>query len=79
MGIGTLLWLYVRCVMERNVIVFKGNKIPCKHIENLVTVYDGQTTVRMFVTQGEDEDPDWVQFVVINAIKQYAKACVLFR
>ena len=37
----------------RNVIVIpKGTKIPCKHIENLVTVYDGQTTVECSVAIG---------------------------
>jgi molecular chaperone DnaK len=48
----------------RNCIIIERNtKIPAKRSEVFNTVVDGQTEIRVHVTQGDDEDPDYVRRV----------------
>jgi len=48
----------------RNVIIIPRNrKIPASEFEVFNTVNDGQTEINIHVTQGDDEDPEYVRFV----------------
>lgn len=48
---------------RNNVIIPRNTKIPAKRSEVFGTVQDGQTEIRVEVTQGDDEDPDYVRLV----------------
>ncbi len=48
---------------RNNIIIPRNTKIPAKRSEVFGTVHDGQTEICVQVTQGEDEDPDYVRFV----------------
>ncbi|MBL7215128.1 MAG: Hsp70 family protein [Phycisphaerae bacterium] len=45
----------------RNVIILKKNTLlPCEETQTFYTMSDGQTELQVSITQGEDEDPDYV-------------------
>lgn len=44
-------------------IIPRNRKIPASAAEVFNTVNDGQTEIRIHVTQGDDEDPEYVRFV----------------
>jgi molecular chaperone DnaK len=48
---------------RNSVIISRNTKIPAKNSEVFGTVDDGQTQIRVQVTQGDDEDPDFVRYV----------------
>ena len=49
---------------EVNSIIIKNNsKIPCKHSEVFSTVADNQTEIRVRVTEGNDEDVNYVTII----------------
>ncbi|MGY1846786.1 Hsp70 family protein [Blastococcus sp. SYSU DS1021] len=50
-------------VPRNTIIIPRNTKIPAQRSEVFGTVVDGQTEIRVEVTQGDDEDPDYVRFV----------------
>jgi len=50
-------------IPRNNIIIPRNTKIPAKRSEIFGTVNEGQTEIRIDVTQGDDEDPDYVRFV----------------
>ncbi|HET9893938.1 MAG TPA: Hsp70 family protein [Streptosporangiaceae bacterium] len=49
---------------RRNFIIIPRNaKIPAKSSEIFSTVHDGQAEIKIQVTQGDDDDPEYVRFV----------------
>jgi molecular chaperone DnaK len=50
--------------IPRNFIIIPRNrKIPASEFEVFNTVNEGQTEIKIQVTQGDDEDPEYVRFV----------------
>jgi molecular chaperone DnaK len=45
------------------VIIPRNTKIPAKNSDVFTTRHDGQTEVRVQITQGDDDDPQYVRFV----------------
>lgn len=61
-GLGTIALDEMQ--RPRNTIIIPRNtKIPNEASEVFGTVVDGQTKLRVHVTQGDDEDPDYIRFV----------------
>ncbi len=55
---------------ERNFIVIPRNaKIPAKSMETFNTLHDGQTEVKVRVTQGDDDDPAYVKLIGAQLIQ----------
>ncbi|MEV6258673.1 Hsp70 family protein [Nocardia sp. NPDC051911] len=48
---------------KNNIVIPRNTKIPAKASKVFGTVADGQTELRICVTQGDDEDLDYVRFV----------------
>jgi molecular chaperone DnaK len=59
-------------VRRNNIIIPRNTKIPAKRSEVFGTVNDGQTEVSIEVTQGDDEDPDYVRFVTRHGGQAFA-------
>jgi len=54
---------------QRNFIIIPRNaKIPAKSAESFSTVVDGQTEIRLRVTQGDDPDPAFVKEIGVQTI-----------
>jgi molecular chaperone DnaK len=49
--------------MRNTIIIRRNTKIPAKGSEFFNTVSDGQTEIKLRVTQGDDEDPEYVRLV----------------
>ncbi len=47
-------------VEVNNILIEKNSKLPCSITKTFYTACDGQTTIELTITQGEDEDPDFV-------------------
>ena len=50
-------------VPRNHIIISRNTKIPTHKSQVFTTVRDGQTEIRVQVTQGDDEDPQYVRFV----------------
>lgn len=49
--------------MRNITIIARNTKIPAKGSDFFNTVHDGQTEIKLQVTQGDDEDPEYVRLV----------------
>jgi molecular chaperone DnaK len=49
--------------MRNTIIIPRNTKIPAKESDFFNTVRDGQTEIKLQVTQGDDEDPEYVRLV----------------
>lgn len=47
-------------VIRNSIILKKNTPLPCEAIQTFYTMCDGQTELQVTITQGEDEDPDFV-------------------
>ncbi|WP_382359206.1 Hsp70 family protein [Lentibacillus kimchii] len=48
---------------ENSIILERNTEIPCERSKSFVTVQDNQESVMVQVTEGEDEDPDYVTII----------------
>ena len=54
----------------RNVIILKKNTpLPCEETQTFYTMSDGQTELQVSITQGEDEDPDYVNKIATEVFE----------
>ena len=49
-----------RHVIRNSIILQKNTPLPCDATQTFYTMTDGQTELQVSITQGEDEDPDFV-------------------
>ena len=49
--------------MKNWIIIPRNRKIPASESEVFNTVNEGQTEIKIQVTQGDDDDPEYVRFV----------------
>ena len=50
--------------VDRNTIIIKKNTpLPCSQTDTFYTTHEGQKEIDLSVTQGEDEDPDFVDMI----------------
>lgn len=49
-----------RHVIRNSIILEKNTPLPCDATQTFYTMADGQTELQVSITQGEDEDPDFV-------------------
>ena len=49
-----------RHVIRNSIILEKNTPLPCEATQTFYTMSDGQTELQVTITQGEDEDPDFV-------------------
>jgi molecular chaperone DnaK len=54
---------YGRAALRNSIIIPKNTPLPCSKSEKFYTVVEGQTSISCKVTQGEDEDPEFVKVV----------------
>jgi len=47
-------------VIRNSIILKKNTPLPCEAMQTFYTMCDGQTELQVTITQGEDEDPDFV-------------------
>ncbi|OQY06129.1 MAG: hypothetical protein B6I25_04520 [Planctomycetales bacterium 4572_13] len=47
-------------VIRNSIILQKNTPLPCEATQTFYTMADGQTQLQVSITQGEDEDPDFV-------------------
>ncbi len=47
-------------VIRNSIILQKNTPLPCEETQTFYTMSDGQTELQVAITQGEDEDPDFV-------------------
>jgi molecular chaperone DnaK len=52
------------------IIIPRNTKVPARQSDIFNTVHDGQTEIKIEVTQGDDEDPDYVRFVTKKGVGQ---------
>jgi molecular chaperone DnaK len=63
-GLGTLAQAGDGTTRMANVVIISPNsRIPAKQTKPFQTVQDGQTEIRVKVTQGDDSDPDYVKVI----------------
>lgn len=54
----------------RNVIILKKNTpLPCEETQTFYTMSDGQTELQVSITQGEDDDPDYVNKIATEVFE----------
>ena len=46
-----------------SIIIKKNTSIPCNETSTYYTIYEGQDSIKITVTQGESEDPDYVEII----------------
>jgi molecular chaperone DnaK len=61
-GLGVIALNNLR-IPRNNIVIARNSKVPGSGAEIFGTADDGQTTIRVHVTQGDDEDPDYVRLV----------------
>lgn len=49
-----------RHVIRNSIILKKNTPLPCEETQTFYTMADGQTELQVTITQGEDDDPDFV-------------------
>ena len=54
---------YGREQLRNTIIIPKNTQIPCSHMESFYTISADQRAVDCSVTQGEDEDPEFLNFL----------------
>lgn len=60
---------YGRAGLRNAVIIPKNTPIPCSRSESFCTIEDGQTAVSCIITQGEGEDPEFVNRVAEGTLE----------
>ena len=58
-----------RHVIRNSIILRKNTPLPCEATQTFYTMSDGQTELQVAITQGEDEDPDFVNRIATEIFK----------
>lgn len=58
-----------RHVIRNSIILKKNTPLPCDATQTFYTMSDGQTELQVSITQGEDEDPDFVNKIATEIFK----------
>lgn len=58
-----------RHVIRNNIILRKNTPLPCEATQTFYTMSDNQTELQVTVTQGEDEDPDFVNRILTEVFE----------
>lgn len=58
-----------RSALRNAIIIKKNTPIPCSSTESFYTMHDDQQVVEIKITQGEDEDPEFVNVVTHGYMK----------
>ena len=56
-------------VVENKIILPKNTPLPCEMSQEFYTMADGQTELEVSITQGEDEDPDYVNKIATEVFQ----------
>ncbi len=56
-------------VIRNSIILQKNTPLPCEETQTFYTMADGQTELQVSITQGEDEDPDFVNKIVTEVFE----------
>jgi molecular chaperone DnaK len=56
-------------VVENKIIIPKNTPLPCEMSQEFYTMADGQTELEVSITQGEDEDPDYVNKIATEVFQ----------
>ena len=56
-------------VIANNIILKKNTPLPCEETQRFFTIVKGQTEVEITVTQGEDQDPDYVNKIATQVFE----------
>lgn len=68
-GLGTIARADDGQRMENVVIIAPNTHIPAKHTDIFQTISDNQTEIRVKVTQGDDDDPQYVKVIGEQLLK----------
>jgi len=49
--------------LRNTIIIPKNTQIPCSKTKSFATMHDGQTAIECLITQGEDENPEFVNVI----------------
>ncbi|MEN8127556.1 MAG: Hsp70 family protein [Planctomycetota bacterium] len=58
-----------RHVIRNSIILQKNTPLPCEATQTFYTMTDGQTELQVTITQGEDEDPDFVNKIATEVFE----------
>jgi molecular chaperone DnaK len=53
-------------VIRNSIILKKNTPLPCESKQTFYTMFDGQSELQVAITQGEDEDPKYVNRIAIE-------------
>ncbi|RKZ44802.1 MAG: molecular chaperone DnaK [Gammaproteobacteria bacterium] len=56
-------------VIRNSIILQKNTPLPCEATQTFYTMSDGQTELQVTITQGEDEDPDFVNKIATEVFE----------
>jgi molecular chaperone DnaK len=56
-------------VIRNSIILQKNTPLPCEATQTFYTMADGQTELQVSITQGEDEDPDFVNKIATEVFE----------
>lgn len=56
-------------VIRNTIILEKNTPLPCEATQTFYTMSDGQTELQVTITQGEDEDPDFVNKIATEVFE----------
>ncbi|RKY05797.1 MAG: hypothetical protein DRP56_08555 [Planctomycetota bacterium] len=56
-------------VIRNSIILQKNTPLPCEATQTFYTMADGQTQLQVSITQGEDEDPDFVNKIATEVFE----------
>lgn len=56
-------------VIRNSIILQKNTPLPCEETQTFYTMADGQTELQVSITQGEDEDPDFVNKIATEVFE----------
>lgn len=58
-----------RHVIRNSIILKKNTPLPCESKQTFYTMFDGQSELQVAITQGEDEDPKYVNRIATETFK----------
>ena len=58
-----------RHVIRNMIILQKNTPLPCEETQTFYTMSEGQTELQVSITQGEDEDPDYVNKIATEVFE----------
>ena len=56
-------------VIRNSIILQKNTPLPCEETQTFYTMAEGQTELQVSITQGEDEDPDFVNKIATEVFE----------